>query len=204
MASRTGIGVVFVTLPLTVAAAVVGVSSALPRSIRLGALEVRGAAAQEAPAAASPPLEQHSPANKHPREAVIRPGQEELVAEMLGRGAKLPGGCTWAGAEADHALIRATYSCPAGEVVFTLQHPSTGRGAPIQTERFAITVLSGNPPSGLADALATLIRSREGAFEWTWIGESSGGPFSSATVLLIAALVGLVAVGWMLRQRRRP
>jgi hypothetical protein len=103
------------------------------------------------------------------QEPVVPPGQEELLSAMLGRGAALPDGCKFAGGDADGPIIRATYTCPTGEVVFEVVHPSNAAEAATQTERFAIAVQSGSPPTELADTLASLIHSREADFEWVWL-----------------------------------
>src|SRR5438105_71718 len=65
-------------------------------------------------------------ANEASGTPVIPPGQEELLATMLGKGAVLPDECKLADAEVDHTTIKAKYTCPGGEVVFELAHPSTG------------------------------------------------------------------------------
>jgi hypothetical protein len=98
----------------------------------------------------------------------IPPGQEQLLAAMLGRGAPLPGACTFRGGQVDHAVIRATYWCPSGLVVIALAHPSAAPASALQTANFAIALQSGRPPAALADALVSLIRSREAAFQWTF------------------------------------
>jgi hypothetical protein len=99
-------------------------------------------------------------------EAVIPAGQDELLAQMLGRAETLPGECRFAGGGAERGVIRATYSCPSGEIVFELRHPDAAPGAPFHTVRFAITPTRGTPPPGFADALLARIRAREAAFEW--------------------------------------
>jgi hypothetical protein len=133
---------------------------------------------------------------------VIPPGQEELLADILGRGATFADGCTFAGGQADGPVIRATYTCPTGEVVLELVHPSLEAATATRTDRFAITLKNGSPPDGLIAALASRIRSREAAFEWKWIGQASS-PFSRPMIELAAiALLGLAALGWALRMRR--
>lgn len=97
------------------------------------------------------------------------------MAAMFGRGAMLPDGCAFAGGQADGAVIRAAYSCPSGEVVFALGHPSTAAAGSLQTERFAITLERGAPPDGLVAALLWLVRSREASFEWTSLAEEEAG-----------------------------
>jgi hypothetical protein len=101
----------------------------------------------------------------------IPPGQEDLLLEMLGKGAKLPDGCKLAAGEVDHTVIEATYDCPLGEVVLELAHPSEGQPTDQETEQFVFTVLNGSPPESLTDAVGALIRSREGEFEWKWPAE---------------------------------
>jgi hypothetical protein len=97
---------------------------------------------------------------------VIAPGQEQLLAEMLGRGEALPGSCTFSNGQVESALVRGTYQCAGGEVVVELRHPSWEQGAVATTERFAISVPSGSPPAGLVEALASRIRQREARFLW--------------------------------------
>jgi hypothetical protein len=101
-----------------------------------------------------------------PTDAVVPPGQEELMATMLGRGATLPDDCKFSSGVADGAVIRATYSCPSGQVVYELTHPDNASDNAIQTERFAATVETGAPPVELTDVLASLIRSQEDSFQW--------------------------------------
>jgi len=96
---------------------------------------------------------------------MIPPGQEELISAMLGAGVTLAG-CTFTGGEVIYTTIKATYACSGGPAVFELTHPSTASREAIQTAQFAITLQSGSPPRSLADALVSLIRSREDAFEW--------------------------------------
>jgi hypothetical protein len=104
--------------------------------------------------------------------AVVPPGQEEILSDILGRGVELPGTCKFAGAEADASVIRSTYACPKGAVVFELRHPTEAGSGATKTSEFAVTLKSGSPPAGLVDALASHIRSREAAFTWQWIGAS--------------------------------
>src|ERR1035437_10080411 len=99
---------------------------------------------------------------------MIPPGEEELLAQMLGRGVTLAG-CNLTSAAVEHTIVKATYACPEGEAVFELTHPSTAPATAIQTAQFAITLQSGSPPRSLTDALVSLIRSREDAFEWEWL-----------------------------------
>src|SRR5437870_1606738 len=66
-------------------------------------------------------------------EFVIPAGQDDLLAEMLGRGGALPGQCTLATGEVDRTIIKATYACPGGEVVFELRHPGKAPATATQT-----------------------------------------------------------------------
>jgi hypothetical protein len=140
-------------------------------------------------------------------EAVIPPGQEDLLADITGRGEPLAG-CTFAGGQVDHSTIKATYACPTGEVVVALGHPGKAPAGATQTARFAITLVSGTPAAGFVDALATRVRARETAFAWTIIEPTpQGSPASSLgrplpVVFAAAAILGLLLVGWALRRRR--
>src|SRR5690349_90365 len=92
---------------------------------------------------------------------VIPPGQEELLAAMLGKGAQLPDGCALGDGSIDGDAVRVTYHCPSGDVVLQLSHPSTRTLQSTVTNRFALTVLSGSPRRDLLAAIEALIRARE-------------------------------------------
>jgi hypothetical protein len=99
-------------------------------------------------------------------ELVVPPGQDDLLAAMLGRGIPLPDGCSFAGGQADGAVIRAAYACPTGAVVFDLVHPTNQVASNVQTASFALTLQSGSPSDAFVVALMSLIHSREGSFHW--------------------------------------
>lgn len=135
--------------------------------------------------------------------AVIPPGQEELLGEMVGRGSELPGGCTLTAGRIEQAAVSATYACRDGEVVIELVHPHVaGRGA-TRTERFAVQAARGTPPEGLVAAIADRVRAREQVFEWKVLGPPPR--FAAGWLAPIgAAAVGalLLVVFW--RRRRAP
>jgi hypothetical protein len=191
------------TLPIAVIALFLVLSLMRP----FGALGVSAALGQTAPVAPETPT---SAAGNEPQEApgsaVIPPLREDLLAQMLGRGATLPGSCTFAGGEVERTLVRASYRCPQGDVVFEMRHPSKAPSGATQTARFAITLKSGSPPDGLADALASLVRSHEAAFEWKFTGPSPRRTSPRTIVLLSGAgIAAIAALGWALvRRRRRP
>ena len=97
----------------------------------------------------------------------IPPGEEQLIATMLGRGLALHD-CTLTSGGVEYTVIKATYDCPGGEVALELGHPRNATVTSTQTGQFAITVEGGSPPPGFQDALASLIRSQEEEFEWSW------------------------------------
>lgn len=142
----------------------------------------------------------------------IPPGQEAVVATMLGSGEQLPGGCTFAGGEIDHEVVRATYRCPDGDLRIDL-HPRDAPGArTITTEAFALTVASGPPHEDLIAAIAARVRARESELErGTLVGARRGhapSPFgvpTSVFALLLALLAGASwASGRRARAARRP
>ncbi len=130
------------------------------------------------------------------RAQIIPPGQEPLIAAMLGKGAPLPTGCSFAGGQVDHGVVRATYQCPYGKVLIQLSHRDAGSSQAIRTTRFAVTVVEGSPHDDLLAAIAALIRSQESEFEWSMlsVGKSRRG-FSFAralrSVLLVLLLLAL-------------
>jgi hypothetical protein len=135
-------------------------------------------------------------------EPSIPPGREELLGAMLGRDTTLAEGCSWAGGDVDRTLIRSKYQCKTGDVVVELSHPSKAPAGTVQTERFAVTLLSGSPPPQLMDALVARIRAREAEFEW--IGTiPKGRRFSSFLVPIAGSLLALLAARWVWQKWRR-
>jgi hypothetical protein len=101
----------------------------------------------------------------------IPPGQENLLLDMLGAGAGLPG-CELIDGQVKYTTIKATYSCGEREIEYELAHRSKAGPDATTTDQFAVTLLSGEPPRDFADALISLIRSREGEFDWYWPGDN--------------------------------
>ena len=97
--------------------------------------------------------------------AVIPPGHEALFAEMLGRAQLLPAGCSFAGASADRTLIRSTYSCPSGEVVYELHHADHAPSGATRTDRFSLVAVDGVAPEELTRALEARVRARLASLE---------------------------------------
>jgi hypothetical protein len=173
----------------------------LALSLALLAIAAMAAAAQEAARSDGEPRSQPAgDGSAGGADAVVPPGQEDLLAEMLGKGATLPEGCKLTDGRVEHSTVEATYSCPAGEVVFELSHPSRAGGAATRTDRFGLTLRSGSPPQGLAPALAARIRSKEAAFEWKWIGQPRAAS-RSRLLLATAGLLAIAALGFVLRRR---
>jgi hypothetical protein len=128
-----------------------------------------------------------------PDSAAVPPGQDEVIAEILGRGKIFPGECRFAGGDAGRS-IRATYVCRDGEIVVELLHPGGARASAVNTARFAV-VLRGKPiPDGFADALAANIRSHEGAFQWKIFRSREARRAAALVLSLIGPLVACVAL----------
>src|SRR5689334_23207821 len=71
-------------------------------------------------------------------EPVIPPGQEALLAAMLGRGGVVAEGCQLTNADVEYDVVKATYRCPWGEVTVDLAHASRATATtPIRTAQFA-------------------------------------------------------------------
>ena len=97
---------------------------------------------------------------------VIPPGEEQLIASMLGTGMGLQY-CSLISGGVEYAVIKASYNCLGGEVRVELAHPRNATATSRRTGQFAITVQSGSPTPGFEDALASLVRSQEGNFQWS-------------------------------------
>jgi hypothetical protein len=98
---------------------------------------------------------------------IIAPSQRDVVAEMLGRGTVLPGGCQFAGVSEGDPEITAQYACATGRVVVGLQ-AATDPAAP-RTAHLAIAVRGGPAPAGFMETLADRVRAREANLEWQTI-----------------------------------
>jgi hypothetical protein len=173
--------------------------------------------AQEAPETAGAPGPGAAPAPEagSEEEHVISPEQQELLADMLGRGVMLAG-CQMGNGEVDRKVVNVVYACPSGEVAVQLVHPSQAPSDATETDHFAITLQSGTPPEELLPALASRIRSKEAGFEWTLVGgaDPSSGLFSrsdddtrrsgsmsvSWVRLGVAGLLGIGVMWWILRR----
>lgn len=136
-------------------------------------------------------------------EAVIVPGKEELLAEMLGRGETLAGECAFTGGQTERTFIRGTYKCAAGEVVIELRHPNWATAPVAKTSAFAIIVLSGTPPPALVTDLAARIRSREAGFAWKFLAPPAKKLSRSSLLAAALVLVAIAALGWAVQRRRR-
>lgn len=97
----------------------------------------------------------------------IPPGEEELIAGMLGRGVAL-NDCRLVSGGVEYTIIKATYECPGGRVTLQLDHPRNATPTSLQTGQFAVTVQEGAPPPGFEDTLVGLIRAQERDFQWNW------------------------------------
>jgi hypothetical protein len=141
--------------------------------------------------------------------AVVPTGKEDLLADMLGRGAALPDGCTFASGSVDQAVVTGSYECPGGAVTVELRQVNSAEAAARQTDAFDLVVQRGSPTAALLDALESRIRAREAGFEWvvprTGVRPAADEPlaawirFGQAFFALLIAAVG-VAV-WRMRQR---
>lgn len=96
---------------------------------------------------------------------VIPPGQEALLAAMLGKDLALPGGCRWTGASIDRTTVASHFTCGDREHLLTLCHPSgpCAASAAATTNAFA---LSGDLPAPLLEVLAQRLREGESTFLW--------------------------------------
>lgn len=97
---------------------------------------------------------------------VIPPGNDALLAKMVGSEARLPSNCKFSDGAVEYTIVRVTYDCPWGPVVLELTHPDQAASKAVLTERFAVTPISGSVPDSLADTVVGLIRQYEGDFEW--------------------------------------
>lgn len=146
------------------------------------------------PVAARGEAEAPAPAESAPFQYVIPPGQEELLADMLGRGQTLPGGCTFTNGQIEKTAVVGTYTCSGGEVVAELQHPSLAPADAPHTATFALVVRKGALPADLSAALLERIGAREGGFQWKEVGSPVANNSVTRLLTIVAAGLSVVAV----------
>ncbi len=98
--------------------------------------------------------------------ALIRPGQEEVIARMLGRGELLAGSCRMVEGAIDRTVARGTYSCGHDRVTVQLVHRSKAPDDALLAADFAVVLVEGAPPAGFVDAIAAHVRTAAPRFEW--------------------------------------
>ena len=96
---------------------------------------------------------------------VIPPGEEQVVADMLGRGAGLQY-CTLVSGGIRDNVISGVYNCVGNEVRVELGNLRNATATSIQTRQFAVSV-QGSPTAGFQEDLVARVRSAEGNFQWT-------------------------------------
>jgi hypothetical protein len=153
----------------------------------------------------------------------VPPGQEDLVAEMLGRGQPM-GGCLLTQVDMKPAAVEGTYQCEedGGLVGVVLEYPSPGRPAAFTTQEFSVSTRD-EPPAELLAALRNRITEREADWRWADVGGDDPGVPGSASrspqarasqggtpgrwwlppAASCAAMLLVVAVGMAHRARRR-
>ena len=107
------------------------------------------------------------------------PGQEKLMAEILGRGASgLPGGCAFESARIMKAQIEASYRCEgkAEKVGLLLVHPDSPVETTAVSAKFKVKAKDA-ADEALAAAVAARAKEREARWHWMRVlgGEPEGG-----------------------------
>ncbi|MFT3712997.1 MAG: SGNH/GDSL hydrolase family protein [Archangium sp.] len=129
---------------------------------------------------------------------VLPPGQEDAVANMLGRGATLGGGCVWSGASIDRTFIRSEYTCGEQKFSLTLRHPDDQPQLTRRSERFAFDA-DGSTPAALLDDVFARVKAQEESVRW----DAAAGPppaplqarpFPTSVALSLAGIVLLASV----------
>jgi lysophospholipase L1-like esterase len=151
-------------------------------------------------------------AHAQPAPPVIERGQEDLLADMLGRGAALPGDCAWAGATVEQTRVLSWYTCAGQRVDLELRHRDDAPDATTRSAQFAFRARGIAAPPGLLDALAARFRTREAAFRWQ-LSTASSSPVAlpsgddrplRALGLAVASFALLaLPMRWLYRRLRR-
>jgi hypothetical protein len=108
------------------------------------------------------------------------PGQEDLVAEMLGRGEEL-GGCRLVQVDMHPSAIEGTYRCQEVHdgVAVVLEYPSTDSRMTFSTLKFAVSA-RGPAPEALLDALRRRILEHEAGWHWLAANDALPAPATGA------------------------
>ena len=101
---------------------------------------------------------------------VILPGQEQVIARMLGAGdSPVLGSCVWHNADIDRTYVKAYYDCGADRYLILLKFPAAAPPGAERTRSFAVVADPAHPaPPALLKAVAAHIRT----VETTWHGWS--------------------------------
>ena len=136
---------------------------------------------------------------------VISPGQEEILGAMLGKDGGVPGGCALTTGDVEKTIVKATYTCPKGDVVVELTHPDAAPADATRTQKFGVRIDSGTPPPEFQNALVARIRERETDFSWTVPPRTpvTEEPPRTTSGLSGAIVLALLLLGVLLLWRRR-
>lgn len=126
------------------------------------------------------------------RHAVLVPGQDELIARMLGKD-ELVDACRFSGGVADGATIRAFYKCAAVDLEVEVVHRDAATWRMTRTEHLGIRVLNGSAPDGFMTALSARLRRHEAELRWNQIGQSHQGRRLVGILIVLAALTFVVS-----------
>lgn len=133
----------------------------------------------------------------------IPPGQEDLLADMLGRGVPLPGPCRWDGASVESVRIRARYVCDrsASREELILVHPTVAPPDAVRTARFALIDPRHALPAAVITEIASRVRAREARWMWS-LPESASDPgrwpagIRATLAAMLVAMVTSLALLW--------
>ena len=142
-----------------------------------------------------------------PGDAVIQPGQEGLVSDLLENGnQRYPGDCMLGDVSIEKNAVKASFTCAGKQVPVELRYPGAVPKADGRTERFAI--IAPDAPRPFVDALQKRLAGGEAAFHWTILKDRRSAATTTARKprLVIAIAIGalaLVMVAGVLVIRRR-
>jgi hypothetical protein len=140
------------------------------------------------------------PAARSDSEFRILPAQGELLGSWMGAGSEEPvAGHVMASGEIrkNHAAFGYRNEATGETARIELHHRDAAAKAAARTERFALTVVSGEPSPELLDALSSRLRASESA--WTWIeAEAHPTPLWMRPLLHLQLPVAWVLIALML------
>lgn len=127
---------------------------------------------------------------------VLAPGQEALLADALGKGTELPGGCRWDGADVDRDIVSSRYVCAPGDrrvaLTLTLAPPGPERASAANA---VFSIESRDAPPALIAAVTARANERAASLQWSEVQRQPPRVPEATRALPRRVLLSVLAAG---------